>query len=66
MVSIILPQVDEMSQLISSRVLPLAYELLIMGLAMYKAVKFWKASAGFSGLRLIKVIMMDQVMTFAL
>ncbi|KAI5116897.1 hypothetical protein M0805_004165 [Coniferiporia weirii] len=46
--------------------IPLAYELLLMILALYKAASFWTASEGFSGFNLVKILIVDQAVYFAL
>ncbi|THH05849.1 hypothetical protein EW145_g4504 [Phellinidium pouzarii] len=43
---------------------PLAYGLILMGLALYKAAVFWKESAGLSGLILVKILIQDQAIYF--
>ncbi|EJD03182.1 uncharacterized protein FOMMEDRAFT_134292 [Fomitiporia mediterranea MF3/22] len=52
--------------LIIDWIIPLAYELLIMGLTLARAVEFWQLSAGFKGLTLVKIVVLDQIMYFAL
>ncbi|KAI5114780.1 hypothetical protein M0805_005350 [Coniferiporia weirii] len=42
----------------------LSFELTLMALALYKAAHFWRESAGFNGLELVKVLIQDQVLYF--
>ena len=48
------------------RVVPIAYGTLLLGLALYKAAEYWKASSGFKGFKLVKVLVLDQLLYFAL
>ncbi|KAH8106516.1 hypothetical protein DFH11DRAFT_1712022 [Phellopilus nigrolimitatus] len=43
---------------------PVVYELILMALAVYKAVEFWRTSAGFKGFTLVKVLIQDQILYF--
>ncbi|KZT00706.1 uncharacterized protein LAESUDRAFT_764378 [Laetiporus sulphureus 93-53] len=45
--------------------IPLAYEALLLALALYKATKFWKSN-GLHGSRLVWVLIKDQAVYFAL
>ncbi|KAH8108371.1 hypothetical protein DFH11DRAFT_1109847 [Phellopilus nigrolimitatus] len=45
---------------------PLAYEFILMVLALYKAADFWRSSAGLRGFGLVKVIVQDQAIYFLL
>ncbi|KAL5524819.1 hypothetical protein ACEPAF_9965 [Sanghuangporus sanghuang] len=47
-------------------VIPLVYGLILLVLALYKAAEYWRLSAGFKGFTLVKVLIQDQVMYFAL
>ncbi|EJD00668.1 uncharacterized protein FOMMEDRAFT_159434 [Fomitiporia mediterranea MF3/22] len=47
-------------------ILPLVYELIIMGLTLHRAISFWRLSAGFRGFPLIRVVIIDQVFYFTL
>ncbi|KAL5524860.1 hypothetical protein ACEPAF_10006 [Sanghuangporus sanghuang] len=44
----------------------MTYGVILMILALYKAAKFWKISAGFKGFMLVKVLIRDQVLYFML
>ncbi|THH03280.1 hypothetical protein EW145_g6381 [Phellinidium pouzarii] len=44
--------------------IPLAYGLVLMTMALYKAAEFWKLAAGIKGLTLVGVLLQDQVMYF--
>jgi len=44
--------------------IPLAYGTLLTVLALYKARQFWKESAGFKGLNLVKILIRDQAFYF--
>lgn len=44
----------------------MAYGLILMILAIYKAAEFWKLSSGFIEFNLVKVLILDQVIYFAL
>ncbi|KAH8106515.1 hypothetical protein DFH11DRAFT_1518144, partial [Phellopilus nigrolimitatus] len=43
---------------------PVVYELILMALAVYKTAEFWRTSAGFKGLDLVKVLLQDQALYF--
>ncbi|KAH8111441.1 hypothetical protein DFH11DRAFT_1613150 [Phellopilus nigrolimitatus] len=43
---------------------PLLFELTLMSLALYKAAGFWRSSAGFGGINLVKVLIEDQAIYF--
>ncbi|KAH8103749.1 hypothetical protein DFH11DRAFT_1520399, partial [Phellopilus nigrolimitatus] len=45
---------------------PVAYELLLISLALYKAIDFWKTSAGFRGFTLVNMLIQDQAIYFIL
>ena len=42
------------------------YGALLMVLALYKAAEYWRMSAGFKGFTLVKVLIIDQILYFAL
>ncbi|KAL5512646.1 hypothetical protein ACEPAG_2912 [Sanghuangporus baumii] len=44
--------------------IPMIYGLILMILALHKAAKYWRISAGFKGLSLVKVLIRDQVVYF--
>lgn len=44
----------------------MVYGAIIMVLALYKAAEFWKLSSGFKGFYLVKVVIIDQAIYFAL
>ena len=48
------------------RTIPLAYGALLMVLALYKATVYWRESAGFHGLGLVKVVIKDQLIYYLL
>ncbi|KAL5514177.1 hypothetical protein ACEPAG_2265 [Sanghuangporus baumii] len=50
---------------IFSWTIPIAYGLILLGFALYKAAEYWRLSSGFKGLHLIRVLIEDQVMYFA-
>ena len=52
------------SVLPSCRTIPLAYGALLLVLALPKATEFWKLN-GFSGSRLVLVLMRDQIFYYA-
>ncbi|KAI5117205.1 hypothetical protein M0805_005175 [Coniferiporia weirii] len=43
---------------------PLAFELLLMILALYKAAEFWRETAGFDGFSLVNMLIQDQALYF--
>ncbi|THH04364.1 hypothetical protein EW145_g5573 [Phellinidium pouzarii] len=45
---------------------PLAFESVLMILALYKAAEFWKTKKGFSEFDLVKVLIQEQVIYFLL
>ncbi|KAI5118187.1 hypothetical protein M0805_005000 [Coniferiporia weirii] len=45
---------------------PFSFEFVLMFLALYKAAEFWRASARFKGLTLVRVLIQDQVVYFVL
>ncbi|EJC99041.1 uncharacterized protein FOMMEDRAFT_161261 [Fomitiporia mediterranea MF3/22] len=47
-------------------IVPVAYGLLLMILAIYKATDYWKLTAGLQGLALVKVLILDQFIYFLL
>ncbi|KAH8112092.1 hypothetical protein DFH11DRAFT_1609637 [Phellopilus nigrolimitatus] len=47
-------------------VAPVAFELILMVLALRKAAAFWRASAGFRGFGLAKMLVQDQALYFIL
>ena len=49
----------------TDRSVPLAYEALLLGLAVYKAIGYWKEN-GFHGSHLVRVIITDQIMYYLL
>ncbi|KAI5114804.1 hypothetical protein M0805_000731 [Coniferiporia weirii] len=44
---------------------PLVIELILLVLALYKAASLWRESAGFKGVSLVKVLVLDQAFYFA-
>lgn len=44
----------------------MAYGVILMVLAIYKAAEFWRLSSGFKGLNLVKVLIVDQIIYFVL
>ena len=46
------------------RVIPLAFGVILMALALYKAAEYWRMSAGFKGFTLVKVLIYDQILYF--
>ena len=50
---------------IVGRTLPLAFGVILLGLALYKSVEYWK-QVGVDGSRLILVLIKDQIFYFAL
>ena len=48
------------------RIIPMAYEGILMVLALYKAAEYWKMSAGLKGFTLVKVLIRDQALYFVL
>ena len=48
------------------RVVPSAYGTLLLGLALYKAAEYWKTTSGFKGFKLVKVLVLDQLLYFSL
>ncbi|THH02954.1 hypothetical protein EW145_g6658 [Phellinidium pouzarii] len=42
------------------------FELILMALSIYKAVQFWKETEGYSGFRLMNVLVRDQTVYFVL
>lgn len=52
------------SPLTFSRIIPLAYSIILLALALYKAVEYWRMSAGFKGFALVKVLVQDQIIYF--
>ncbi|EJC98981.1 uncharacterized protein FOMMEDRAFT_31538 [Fomitiporia mediterranea MF3/22] len=47
-------------------VVPMVFELILMVLAVYKAAQYWKDAAGLEGVPLVKILIRDQVIYFAL
>ncbi|KAL5480257.1 hypothetical protein ACEPAI_1527 [Sanghuangporus weigelae] len=47
-------------------IIPIVYGSVLMILALYKAADYWKVSAGFKHFTLVKVLLRDQVLYFAL
>lgn len=45
--------------------MPLVFETTLMVLALYKAKQLWVESGGFTGLKLVKILIRDQVIYFA-
>lgn len=43
-----------------ARAIPLAYGLLLLALAVYKAAEYWRESAGFHGFALVTILVRDQ------
>ena len=54
-----------MSTSLFHRTVPLAYGALLLILALYKAREFWKLN-GFSGSRLVRVLIRDQALYYAM
>lgn len=44
----------------------MAYGVILMALALYKAAEFWRLSSGFKGFNLMKVLIIDQAIYFVL
>lgn len=44
----------------------MVYGVILMALAIYKAAEFWRLSGGFKGFNLVKVLIVDQAIYFAL
>lgn len=44
----------------------MVYGVILMALALYKATEYWRMSKGLKGITLVKVLIMDQVIYFAL
>ena len=44
----------------------MVYGGILMMLALYKAAEYWKISAGFKGLTLVKILIRDQALYFML
>ena len=42
------------------------YGLILLALALYNASEYWKLSAGFRGLYLVRVLIQDQVLFYGL
>ena len=42
------------------------YGTLLMALALYKAAEYWRMSTGFKGFTLVKVLIVDQILYFAM
>ncbi|KAL5504560.1 hypothetical protein ACEPAH_7221 [Sanghuangporus vaninii] len=51
---------------IFSWTIPMAYGLILLVLALYKATEYWRLSSGFKGLHLVRVLIQDQVIYFGL
>ena len=50
---------------LNTRILPLAYGALLLALALFKATQYWKQN-GYSGSRLMLVIIRDQILYYVL
>lgn len=46
--------------------IPIVYGVIIMALALYKSAEYWRMSSGFKRFILVKVLIVDQVIYFAL
>ena len=46
------------------RLIPLAYGVVLMVLALCQASEYWRVSAGFNGFALVKVLIYDQILYF--
>lgn len=44
----------------------MVYGVILMALATHKAAEFWRQSSDFKGLNLVKVLIIDQVIYFAM
>ncbi|OCB83956.1 hypothetical protein A7U60_g9165 [Sanghuangporus baumii] len=44
--------------------IPMAYGLVLLCLAVYKATDFWRLATGFKGTRLVRTIILDQVLYY--
>ena len=53
-------------RLIFFRAVPMMYGLILLALALYNAAEYWKLSAGFRGLYLVRVLIQDQVLFYGL
>ncbi|KAL5476988.1 hypothetical protein ACEPAI_3174 [Sanghuangporus weigelae] len=49
---------------LTSNLIPMVYGLLLLVLAIYKAIEFWKLSPGFKDFRLVRVLVKDQVLYY--
>ena len=49
-----------------NRAIPLAYGVILLVLALYKAADYWETSAGFKGFKLVRVLIQDQIIYFLL
>ncbi|OCB87155.1 hypothetical protein A7U60_g5669 [Sanghuangporus baumii] len=47
-------------------ILPMAYGVILNVLALYKAAEYWRLSAGFKGFTLVRVLIQDQLLYFAI
>ncbi|OCB87144.1 hypothetical protein A7U60_g5658 [Sanghuangporus baumii] len=50
--------------LVFDALVPTIYGAILMALGLFKATEYWKASAGFQGFVLVKVLIQDQVVYF--
>ena len=50
---------------LNNRTPPLAFDTLLLGLALFKATEFWKTN-GYSGSRLVLVLIKDQALYYTL
>ena len=57
---------DDCSLLTFIRIIPLAYAILLLILAIYKGAEYWRMSAGLKGFMLVKVVIRDQILYFML
>ena len=46
--------------------IPLMYGMILMVLALYKAKEYWRASFGLHGFTLVKILILDQILYYAL
>ena len=49
-----------------TRLVPLSFGTLLLTLAVYKAMEYWKLSSGLKGFHLVKVLTQDQVLYYGL
>ena len=64
MVSVIRDLLPDRDRPIECRAFPMAYGILLMTLALHEASRVWKEVHGFKGMKLIKVLVIDQALYF--